>query len=127
MVSVTAVLVMLIAFAGLGLGYGLRLIAREEVERGRRYFRLLEQVLMAAAFVPVLSITIQNQRLFLSLFLAFGLLVLFFLSFPWRVPALYVLFAFMILTTAADTNIYLVQSSLVFLYGLVAGTMLKNK
>lgn len=119
------ILVILVSFAGLGVGYLLALLSPEEMQPGRRYFLILEMIFRILAFIPVLYFSIMHSGLLFLLFFG-GMAMSFFIrDFTLRLILLYIAFIPLILITAENFSIYMLQASFVFLYGLPAGTLMK--
>jgi hypothetical protein len=116
------ILIGVVAFLGIFFGHGLRLIAAEEVKAGKKYFVYFEKILL----VFVLGLTAYIVRdspavLFVLFLFLIGLLVF---PFAKRIVFVYLMFV-IVLALGAGSGLYLVQASLVFLYGLIAGSLLK--
>ena len=120
-------LVILASFIGLGAGYLLALISPEEMKHGEKYFLFLEKALRVLAFAPAVYMGVMLLSWFYVVLFVVGVAMLFFIDFKYSVVLLYMLFAIMIPFTAPDETTYLVQASLVFLYGLPAGSLLRIK
>src|SRR3989344_4659754 len=119
--EITVFLVVLVPFSGFGFGYLLRQIAPEEVSSGKKYFLVLEKVLLVAAFVPALYVNVLSLAVVWILLIIVGGILVFTLR-RFRLAAIAVVFALLIISTK-NSSLYLLEASLVFLYGLLSGTL----
>lgn len=122
------ILIVLAALAGVGFGYSLSRIAPREVVDGKKYFAFLEKLFFVSAFVPLVYMLWTRELMMLAVLalLLFGGMWL--VPLTYRVALFCVLFAFVLFyITTLDIVLQLIQGSLVFLYGLPAGTLLRKK
>ncbi len=120
----TQILVILVAYTGFGAGYALRRIAPGEVRDGKKYFMVLEKVLLVAVFVPALYVNIVSFSFVWVLICAVGSVFVVYSQSRYKIAALAVVFALLIISTQ-NSPLYALEASLVFLYGLVGGTLLR--
>lgn len=118
----TQILVILVAYTGFGAGYALRRIAPEEVRDGRKYFLILEKLLLVAAFVPALYVSIVSFSLFWLLICLIGLITALYARGRYKIAALALVLGLLIVSTQ-NSPLYALEASMVFLYGLVGGTL----
>ncbi len=123
-------LIPLIALSGLLFGYLLTRIAPEELREGRKYFFLMKHILFILLFITI-NYYFAREKMFLPLlifaFIMGGLFVAG-LKLSKQIIEIgnYVIFTasyFIIL----QTGFQLLVASLVFLYGLPAGTLIKDE
>ena len=112
-----------VALLGIALGVLLRLLVPEEAAKGRAYFTMLERVLLAAAFVPAVALRVIARQWLVVAPLAVLLVVVLLLRFRWRIVLNAAVLAVLLVLTASDENLFLLEASLIFLYGLPAGTL----
>ena len=110
----------IIVFLALAFGYWLPTSTKEEMKSGKKHFKILEQILAASIFITAI-LTSQT-----SAFFAVGVLLLaaVLLGFPRRIVPIYIIVVFLIMTRTPENSIII--SSFGLLYGLPAGTLLKN-
>ena len=124
---INELLIILASFAGIGFGYALTYIAPEEIGPGRKYFLLLERILLGACTLPILYFLVIHENYVLGLLALLIVGGLFFLPLYSRVSLFCLLYAVVIALLGLDIQTQIVQASLVFLYGLPAGTLLRKK
>ncbi len=111
----TRLLIALIAFLGLLGGYVLTFLAKEEIKPGKKYFLILQRLILIALALLLLSKVWTTTAFIIPLIL--GLLVGFFLK---------VRYLYLGLALAAAVNLpmdfFVLVASLVFLYGLPYGS-----
>ncbi len=130
------ILVLLISLAGIIFGLVLSYLAPEEFSSGKRYFLFLKRVLLGIIliFVNYTFLTSSNY-LIMSIFTVF-MVGLFVLEMNWFKISLaksqqiveisnYLIFIFFYFFLAEQQS-QLVLASLIFLYGLPAGTLLRK-
>lgn len=109
------------ALAGYALGVGLGYIAPEELLPGRKYLMFLEKVLFLFTFIPVIYFFSGS---YLVLLPAFTALLLLALPFKLRAYAAFGAFLLWFFLIKSDNLVIILESSLIFLYGLPAGSLL---
>ncbi len=139
MVIHNIILPFIVSLAGLALGYLFAFLAPEEVKPGEKYFRWLKRALLLV-FVVVMGYGFfrEGMMIYLVVFTAVGLAVggldLFKLK---KLPgsggtseSLVVLGSYAFFAVAyfltAEFSVRLLLASLIFLYGLPAGTLLRK-
>ncbi len=123
MMLLNQLLVGTVALLGIAVGVLLGLLVPEEAAKGRPYFTMLERVLLAAAFVPAAALQALAQQWLAVALLAILLAVVLLLRFRWRIALHVVIFVVLLALTVSDESIFLIEASLIFLYGLPAGTL----
>lgn len=121
------ILTILLSSLGLPVGVLIAKLAKEELDAGRMYFRWLESLILIAVLV-------FSWNLFAWQIFTFLAVIVFLLVVPvWRVLPMFIrmrtspvpfVFLALIVYTAQDSPLFNLFASLVFLYGLPAGTML---
>ena len=120
------ILVLLISYARILIGSLLIFFAPEEQKPGRIYFKITQAII----FVLVLFFTLLSFRLHMILIGAVVLFVglLLYLKKMSNSYIEYGLFAFIFYLSAKNVSLFLISSSLIFVYGLPTGSLLaKNK
>ncbi|MBW2982422.1 hypothetical protein KY343_06085 [Candidatus Woesearchaeota archaeon] len=104
-------------FAGLLLGY----IAKEELKPGKKYLVWLQNIILIIAAVLVL----YSFQLHIILFILIGILITLVLIYlqPKAVIG-YIILASLILLIMEKPNFFMLTSSLTFLYGFPAGSLI---
>jgi len=110
----------LIALLGFFVGMFLAKMVPEELKSGLEYFVILKKMLLLAIFVLFVNII---EFSFLLKILIYTLIVLLFALVDLMPFQLYMLLTFLLLLAAPVTSNFFIQVSLVFLYGLPAGTL----
>lgn len=112
------------SFLGIIAGIALAKISPEELKPGEKHFKILKIVLLALIiFFSLIIFSIQSNLLLLSIITCYIIIKKYkdvHLSFD------YILFA-MILASMTNIDHLHVTSSLIFLYGLPAGTLLVKR
>ena len=113
---VTKLLIALIAFCGLLVGYLLTFMAKEEIKPGRKYFSILERAVLIALVIVLLSQAWATKLFFIPLII--GTLVGYFLRFRY-----FYLGLALAASVTLSTDFFILVASLVFLHGLPYGSM----
>lgn len=118
-------LVSLVAFLGIFVGFFLALYTKEELKQGKKYFILLQKILLTLIFGFLLFFfQIQlNIILFISIIFLVFLLVT---DSNQQLP-IYIALGIIFSITSCNHDIFLTVSSLIFLYGIPTGTLLTQK
>lgn len=112
----TKLLIALIAFSGLLVGYLLTFLAKEEIKPGRKYFLILERALLIALALVLFSQVWTTKSFIIPLIL--GLVIGYFL----KVRYFYLGLALAASVTLA-MDVFVLVASLVFLHGLPYGSI----
>jgi len=118
--SLTAV----ISYLGLFVGFILALMAKEEMKDGRKYFLFLQKVILLLVFVFLLVFIDLNYILVL-LMLAF--IVVYLLKRKNKLVYIYILLGVIFHLSSKMLNLFVIESSLIFLYGIPTGSLLMKK
>ncbi len=113
---------LIFVFLGIFIGVILAFIAPEELKVGRKYFRGMMDAIYG--FVFGLLLYYYNVDVFLCIFLglAIALLVYFMPRWRWVDPVSYYLLGLLFLLSTKVTDLFIVNSALIFLYGLPLGS-----
>lgn len=109
-----------VCFLGLIFGAFLAFIAPEELEKGRKYFIILRNVLLALIFI--FMIYFWRSYWIVVIFVALLLLNLFKLEYT-----SYMLLAIVLYISSKNIGFFLTESLLIFLYGFPTGTLFAYK
>lgn len=126
---ITYSLTNLIVFLGLGVGIALAYIAPEEMKDGKKYFIWMQNVILSLVLFFLLYFYRFNLMLNLIISLALFFSLFFYLNHKKKQTIRYVDYAFlgiMFYLSAKNTNLFLLLSSLMFIYGLPTGSLLIN-
>lgn len=120
------ILILLFSLTGIIFGMLLSLISPEEMQPGRKYFQWLRRAFLAAAFLFISFSFISRRPLALSFLLV--LTVLLFLDFKVKNKVLFFSpYLFFIIAYFLMDDVNLRLASIIFIYGLPAGTLLRIK
>jgi hypothetical protein len=112
----------LICFGGLILGIILANITKEELKEGRKYFMGLQNIFFALIIFFLLYF---NTNIYLAVVVSFTVLVLLiFLKQPKMSYMAYPLMAIVFYLSSKSTETFIIESSLIFLYGFPTGSLL---
>lgn len=115
------VLASLIVLLGLPAGLILAKIAKEELKDGEKYFLFLQDVLF------ILTTLLFFSQFNVYAFFIFGILsALFAIKVNLRPDVVYPLFIVMFLISMFNQNLIIYLSSMMFLYGLPTGALVKK-
>ena len=121
MEMLTMVLAALISFLGLPIGFILAKISKEELEAGKRYFQVMQSAIYALTILFVLS----SFNIPINAFIVIAIVIVY-LSLKLNPKALisYIVFIPLFLISSKNTNLFILTSSLIFLYGLPTGALI---
>lgn len=119
---------LILIFSGLFAGIALAFIAREEARSGAKYFAWIKKIILAMVFPLFLLLTKFSIA---SILLAILFVGAFFL---WKKRIFkfdrdivhYLLFGILLGISSNNPELFQVEGSLVFLYGMPAGTLIKK-
>ena len=124
-------LALIISFSGLIIGLALAIIAKEEISPGKKYFIFLQKAILLLIFIFLIY--------FLKLNLINWIIVLLFIfiyliKYQWNKKInesfyIYLILSIIFYISSKSLNLFIIESSLIFLYGLPTGTLstAKNK
>ena len=113
---VTELLIAVIAFCGLLVGYLLTFMAKEEIKPGRKYFAILERALLITLALVLLSQVWTTKVFFIPLIM--GVLVGYFLRFRY-----FYLGLALAASVTLPMDMFVLVASLIFLHGLPYGSI----
>ena len=113
----------LIAYTGLFIGFMLAIMAKEEIKPGKKYFIILQRITLLLIFI-FLFILIFDFLLLLIITLVYILKKK--INFN-ESPYVYIILAVIFYLSSKNLNLFIIESSLIFLYGLPTGTLLTKK
>ncbi|HLD88613.1 MAG TPA: hypothetical protein VI894_00250 [Candidatus Nanoarchaeia archaeon] len=121
-------LAVVLSFSGLILGYAVSLVAKEELKDGKKYFFLLQNVLLALILFNVMGFfgigMISSVLISLAVFA-----VLFFFRNFWRNILFYAIFGvvfFIASRKSENISSFIAVSALIFIYGFPTAALLKG-
>ena len=114
------VLALVFSFLGVLAGLGLGYFAKEELRHGRKYFLWMQNIILVIAGIFVLYSLNLNLILFIVLGLALTLVLAYFE--PNAIIG-YGLLALLVFLSIGNDNLFILMTSLVFLYGFPTGSL----
>jgi len=117
----------LIAYIGLFIGFILAIIAKEEIKPGKKYFILLQKIILLLIFIFLL-LFINLKYVVVLLILAFILISILRTKKEFNeLPYIYIILAIIFYLSSKNLNLFIIESSLIFLYGVPIGTLMTKK
>lgn len=117
----------IISYLGLFVGFILAITAKEELKAGRKYFIFLQKIILLLIFVFLL-IFVKLNYLLVLLILVF---IVIYISKRKKefneLPYIYIILSIIFYISSKELNLFVIESSLIFLYGLPTGTLLTRK
>jgi len=121
--SLTAV----IAYLGLFIGFILAITAKEELKAGKKYFIFLQKVILLLIFIFLL-LFIDLDYILVLLILAFIIVAVLKRRTKFNeLPYIYIILAVIFYLSSKKLNLFIIESSLIFLYGLPTGSLLTKR
>jgi len=120
-------LIALVSYLGLFVGLILAIIAKEELKSGKKYFLFLQKLLLLLIFIFLLIFIGLN---YISVLLIFMFIMISLLKRKKEfneLPYTYIILAVVFYLSSKKLNPYIIESSLIFLYGIPTGTLLTEK
>ena len=116
----------LISYIGLFVGFILALIAKEELKAGKKYFVTLQKIILLLIFIFLLIFELSYIPLLLiSIFI---IIYLFKTKKSFNESLyIYILLGIIFYLSSKTLNLFIIESSLIFLYGIPTGTLLTKK
>jgi len=117
----------IIAYLGLFIGILLAIMAKEEIKPGKKYFIFLQKIILLLIFIFLLIYTDLNYILIL---LILALIIVHLLKTKKEfneLPYIYIILSIIFFLSSKILNFFIIESSLIFLYGLPTGSLLTNK
>lgn len=118
------VLIAVVVSIGLISGKVLAWIAKEEIRSGKKYFIILQKALFCGAIILLMFLNKTNVH-----YIWIGALVIFVYLYYYKKISPEIVYAVLglVFYLSVKTEYFLIASSLIFLYGLPSGTLLKDK
>lgn len=118
-----------VSYISLFIGFLLAIIAKEELKPGKKYLILLQKIILLSIFI-LLLIFINLNYILVLLILAF--IIIYVLKRYSKkafneVPYTYLILSIIFYISSKKLNLFVIESSLIFLYGLPTGTLLTKK
>ncbi|MBS3098062.1 hypothetical protein J4209_04685 [Candidatus Woesearchaeota archaeon] len=115
----------ILSFSALFLGFSLALAAKEELKPGKKYFVLSQNIILALILVFLLYF--KKVSLILSIIIVIAVLLsLFYFDKIKNKYTIYPLLGIIFYLSSKNINLFVIESALIFLYGLPTGTLLTN-
>jgi hypothetical protein len=129
--TLTQIFILLISLLGFLFGIILSLIAPEELKPGKKYFFLLKHTLFLIILVNIIYFFIKQQEYLALIILTIIYLTFIIIQFKprnnyWEIPN-YLIFLVPYFLLNQNPTFQLLQTTLIFLYGFPAGTILRFK
>jgi hypothetical protein len=123
--SLTAV----VSYLGLFVGLALAFIAKEELKDGKKYFIFMQKVILSIVFV---FLFVFDGLSYILVLLLIGCIVVYYLKNYLKkkfddVFYNYIILAGVFLFSLKELNLFIIESSLIFLYGLPTGSLYFHK
>ena len=116
----------IIAFLGFPIGLFLSFLSPEEMKPGKKYFKLLQNLLLV--FILFFVFDYYAIPLLISIVLTVAVFLgVFYWQNKHKSVILYLILAVLIYLSSKDTSLFAIESSLIFIYGIPAGSLLKFK
>ena len=120
-------LAVIISYLGLFIGFFLALIAKEEIKPGKKNLILIKKIILLLIFVFLIVNTKLNYQIII-LFLVFAILQIYRTKKEFNeLPYTYIILAIIFYMASKNTTLFVIESSLIFLYGLPTGSLLTKK
>ena len=116
-------LISLVSFSGLLVGILLAFTAKEELGPGKKYFILLQKLILLLVLVFLLNFFNVNIYLRIIIYVLFIYLMIINVKSQVIYPALGIVFFF----SSKDINLFVINSTLIFLYGFPTGSLFAKK
>ena len=117
----------LASYIGLFMGFILALMAKEEIKPGKKYFLFLQNAILSLIF---LSLFIFLGLNYIVILLLLACIIIYITKkkkeFNHTIYT-YILFSVIFYISSKNLNLFIIESSLIFLYGLPTGTLLTTK
>ena len=123
--ALSYLLTSIIVFLGLPIGIILAYIAKEEIKPGKSYLVFFQSLL----FLLIVVFLMYSFNLHIAVIIIIALLLIglmYVLRYKYETTAIYPLLAVFLYMSSKNTNLFMIESSLIFLYGLPTGSLLIN-
>lgn len=117
----------IISYLGLFAGFILASMAKEELKAGKKYFIFLQKIILLLIFIFLL--------IYIDLNYIMVLLILFFIAIYTlkrkkefnELPYIYIVLSIIFYLSSKNLDLFVIESSLIFLYGLPTGSLMTKK
>lgn len=117
----------IMSYIGLFIGFFLAIIAKEEIKPGRKYFLFLQKIILLLIFIFLLLFIKLNYILIL-LILIFIIIYLLKTKKEFNeLPYIYIILSVIFYLSSKKLSLFVIESSLIFLYGLPTGSLLTKE
>ena len=122
------ILTIIIAFLGFPIGILLAKISPEEIKTGKKYFKIIQTILLV--FILFFLLDFLKLNIFITIIITS---FVFLLSFYWsrnKSFLFYLLFPLVIYFSKINLKLFALQASIIFVFGLATGSLVvkvKNK
>ncbi len=116
-------LTLIVCFLGLFFGVILAFSAKEELKPGKKYFVLMQKIILLIILIALLKMF--NVNVYMKLF-AYAVLILL-MEINIKKEIIYFLLGFVFFFSSKNTNTFLLVASLIFLYGFPIGSVFASK
>ena len=119
---------MIVAFCGIIAGFIVANMAKEELRPGRKYFSLMQDFLIVLMLFFLLEFYKLNILIIVPILLVVFLLLFYFKnSVKTANMVIYSLLAVIFYLSSKSINLFSLEASLIFLYGLPTGSLISNE
>ena len=120
------VLAPIIAFLGFPLGLFLSFVSPEEMKPGKKYFELIQNLLLV--FILFFVFDYYTLPLIISIILTVTVFLgVFYWQNKHKSIIIYLILAVLLYLSSKDTSLFALETSLIFMYGIPAGSLLKSR
>ena len=115
----------LISYLGLSAGFLLAVIAKEELKAGKKYFIIAKKIILLLIFASMVVLAQLNYIIISAILIVITVyLINHSKKEHIKTNYAYILFSAILFMSSARLELFTITSSLIFLYGLPAGTLL---
>ena len=119
----------IISYLGLSIGLILAIIAKEELKAGKKYFILLQKAILLLIFIFLIYFLKFNL---INLIIVLLFIFIYLIKYYWNKRInesfyIYLILSIIFYISSKSLNLFIIESSLIFLYGLPTGTLLTTK
>ena len=121
---ITAFIIALVSFLGLVIGMFLPFCNKDELKSGRKYIIFMQKIILAAIIIRIsYYYDFSSVLLFLTIALSF---LLFIDKIKIKTQIIYPLLGIILYLSSKTTNLFVLISALIFLFGLPSGILIKT-
>lgn len=117
----------LITYLGIFMGFALAIIAKEEIKPGKKYFIFMQKAILLLIFLFLL---IYRKLNYIAASLVLASIMIYLLKTKKKfnkLPYIYTILAVIFFMSSKIINLFIIESSLIFLYGIPTGTLLTKR